>query len=248
MSVARPTIPKIQSAARKSQRAYEAVARPGEKLISDRQTDCQVLVGRDNCPEAVGESPAFVAFRGTTSVADWSINGRLWLVPSTLGGGAMVHGGFAQSWQSVKGRVFEELAWLAPTRITVVGHSLGGANAMIASTDIITQFPGVPVEVITFGAPRCGNVAYGEAVAKNVALCTRVVHDNDVVPSLPSVAFGYTHCNTEWLHIRKEGDVEWKPPQDGWWSEMWSRWSRLVSRELGVDDHRIERYIDGCEQ
>jgi hypothetical protein len=30
--------------------------------------------------------------------------------------------------------------------------------------------------------------------------------------------------------------------------EMWSRWSRLMSRRLGVDDHRIERYIDGCEQ
>jgi hypothetical protein len=248
-SLQRPAISRILSACRKSQRAYEPVARLGEKLISDLQTDAQVIVGSDDFLES-GDSGAFVAFRGTTSAADWGMNSRVWLVPSTLGGGAKVHSGFAMQWASVKSRVFDELEQIGPDRILLTGHSLGGACAMIASTDIIERFPGVPVEMITFGAPRCGNTAYSERVAKNVSVCTRVVHDNDIVPSMPTVALGYAHSATPWLHIM-EGDSKpdtklvWKKPADGWWFEMRARFARLLSFD-GISDHHISHYVSGC--
>ena len=255
MSCARPTIPKILSTARKSQRAYGATARPGEKFISS-PSDCQVLIGVDDFYKkhetelSEDTVAAFIAFRGTTNGADWGTNSRLRMIPSSLGDGARVHRGFAESWESVKDQVFEELVGLAPERITLTGHSLGGACAVIASTDIIAGFPGVPVDLITFGGPRCGNPAYSKAIAKNVSSCTRVVHDNDIVPSMPTVALGYAHSATEWLHIL-EGDTKtnvelvWKQPEDGWWFEMRTMFARLFTFDR-ISDHDIERYIDGC--
>jgi predicted lipase len=193
---------------------------------------------------------AFVAFRGTTNNADWGTNSRLRKIPSTLGGGARVHRGFAESWESVKDQVFEELVDLAPERIVLTGHSLGGACAVLASTDIIARFAEVPVDLVTFGAPRCGNLAYSEAIAEKVSSHTRVVHDNDIVPSMPSVVFGYAHPNTEWLHIidgDSKADIKlvWKKPEDGWWFDMRTMFARLFAFD-GISDHHVEKYINGC--
>jgi hypothetical protein len=225
--------------------------RPGDAqvcLISDAVSDAQVLVGslrdhkgaRDNdvagvhacdvhnrhgcethVKTSVAKSSQFVAFRGTTTRADWGINSRVWLIPSAVGEGARVHSGFMLQWESVRARVFAELDRLeqqaqpqhspravpgcdsAERAILVTGHSLGGALAIVACADIVAQYPGVPVEVITFGAPRCGNRAYIAGVSRLAGSMTRVVHDSDAVPSIPPLLMGYSHCESEWVHLVK---------------------------------------------
>jgi hypothetical protein len=81
---------------------------------------------------------------------------------------------------------------------------------------------------------------YSERVAKNVSVCTRVVHDNDIVPSMPTVS-GYAHLRQPLAAHhggRPEADTArvWKKPADGWWFEMRARFARLLSSD-GISDH-----------
>ncbi len=234
-------------ASKLSKAAYGLSRDVNETLISDRFTDAQVLVGTvDLVQDQSGTRTAFVSFRGSSSIRDWGANSRVWLIPSALGRGAKVHSGFALQWESVKSRVFEELKFVSPARIIVTGHSLGGACAMVASPDIAQYFPGVIVDVITFGAPRCGNGAYSNAVAAIVKSVVRVVHDNDIVPCIPSSVFGgvWAHPDGEWLQIHCSGDLVWRN-SDGWFGGLWSRFRRL---ELGIADHILQTYIQHIEK
>ena len=74
-------------------------------------------------------------------------------------------------------------------RVTVVGHSLGGALAILHGAAL--GGVGVPVDVHTFGAPMVGDEhfvqAYGAAVRKSSA----IVNKPDIVPKLPGTLLGY---------------------------------------------------------
>jgi pimeloyl-ACP methyl ester carboxylesterase len=160
-------------------------------------------------------------------------------------------------WESVRSRVFDIVDEIEPDTILLVGHSLGGALATIASTEIVDQYPHIAVDVITFGAPRCGNMAYIKGVANNVKSMTRVVHDSDAVPSTPPLFMSYTHCDGEWMHLQSccakpptgtPFRVVWRTSADVWWREAQMLWRRALHQELGVADHYIERYLEALEQ
>jgi hypothetical protein len=72
------------------------------QLVSDTLTDAQVLIGPDTDDSAPSTRAAFIAFRGTTTRADWNINSRLWLIPSSVGAGARVHSGFVSGNQCAR--------------------------------------------------------------------------------------------------------------------------------------------------
>lgn len=44
--------------------------------------------------------------------------------------------------------------------LTITGHSLGGALALINAYESATNFPKLPSSVISFAAPRVGNIAF----------------------------------------------------------------------------------------
>lgn len=50
-----------------------------------------------------------------------------------------------------------------PTRLTITGHSLGGAVGALLAYYVTLRYPGVNVELITFGAPNVGNAAFARA-------------------------------------------------------------------------------------
>nr|CAD1819683.1 unnamed protein product [Ananas comosus var. bracteatus] len=50
--------------------------------------------------------------------------------------------------------------------LTVTGHSLGGALALLNAHEAASAIPDVPVRVISFGAPRVGNEAFGAELRK----------------------------------------------------------------------------------
>jgi hypothetical protein len=73
-------------------------------------------------------------------------------------------------------------------RVTMAGHSLGGALALMAAHDVAAALADddVPVRAVTFGAPRVGDGAFRDALIKgrHVDVVSLVVKQ-DLVPRLP---------------------------------------------------------------
>ena len=83
-------------------------------------------------------------------------------------------------------------------QVTLVGHSLGGAVAALASLEFLAR--GWRPQVTTFGEPRIGNQALVSYIDERFNLndqespqdtYRRVTHVNDPVPLLPLEEWGY---------------------------------------------------------
>jgi hypothetical protein len=87
----------------------------------------------------------------------------------------------------------------------ITGHSLGGALATLAFTDLRAN--NIPLKTAyTLGAPRVGNPAYADFNDKlsgasdapgRIGDLVRITHGIDGVPGLPSQAMGFQHSRTE---------------------------------------------------
>lgn len=78
--------------------------------------------------------------------------------------------------------------------ITVTGHSLGGALAIISAYDVAEMGLNrsksgnvIPVTVLTYGGPRVGNVKFKERMEELGVKVMRVVNVHDVVPKSPGL-------------------------------------------------------------
>ena len=97
------------------------------------------------------------------------------------------------------------------SEVIVVGHSLGGALALLDGLYLSLQLPGVAVNVISYGMPRVGNQAFANFVDSQ--LNGDVVHVNnreDPVPVLPPIALGFHHPSGE-VHIQDSGEWDLCP-------------------------------------
>ncbi|RKO91883.1 Alpha/Beta hydrolase protein [Blyttiomyces helicus] len=88
--------------------------------------------------------------------------------------------------------------------IHVVGHSMGGAIASVATLDIISNFPNSVVKTYTYGQPRTGNQIWSDWY-NTLPIVTngnvfRVTHNIDPVPQVPLTCSDpeicYHHHNT----------------------------------------------------
>lgn len=88
--------------------------------------------------------------------------------------------------------------------VTVVGHSAGGAVALLDAVFLSAQ-PSVNVAInaITFGMPRVGNKAFADFVDRRISI-VRVINKEDFIPTLPSLRFGYRHSSGE-IRIQESG-------------------------------------------
>ena len=113
-----------------------------------------------------------------------------------------VHAGFMTSWRHTRPHVvphLEELVKLYPQyQLTLVGHSLGGAVAALASLEFHAR--GWKPLVTTFGEPRIGNCHLVDYLDKafpkrnksdKSETYRRVTHVDDPVPLLPLGEWGY---------------------------------------------------------
>ncbi|KAI9814104.1 MAG: hypothetical protein M1832_005992 [Thelocarpon impressellum] len=156
---------------------------------------------------ALDHSPSspriLVAFRGTYSIANTIVD--LSTIPQEYVpyppddegssqdepkcDNCTVHSGFLTSWMHTRPYILPHLESLVPRlpeyRVTLVGHSLGGAVAALASLDFHQR--GWQPTVTTFGEPRVGNsalAAYIDARFPGEGY-RRVTHVDDPVPLLP---------------------------------------------------------------
>jgi Lipase (class 3) len=99
--------------------------------------------------------------------------------------------------------VQETLSTQGLSSVTVVGHSLGGALALLDGVYLSLQLPeNIAVKVISYGMPRVGNQAFADYVDSQLSgLVTHVNNKEDPVPTVPSISLGYHHPSGE-IHIQ----------------------------------------------
>ena len=85
-------------------------------------------------------------------------------------------------------------------KITVTGHSLGAALAVLCAIDLQYNFENHDIEVYLFGCPRVGNAAFAKSYNKRIFKTLRVSNGNDIVTKIPPAILGFRHVGTE-IHI-----------------------------------------------
>lgn len=149
-----------------------------------------------------------VCLRGTMIATEWLRN--FTAVPADfefVNGFGTVHLGFREVYRSVRGSILTQLRSLALSsadRVTFVGHSLGGAVAILAAAEA-KQTLGCKVDVATFGGPRVGKPDFRETFDNAVTDCFRVTNQFDIVPHVPSIITLWRHVGED---IEVDGDVE----------------------------------------
>ncbi len=143
-----------------------------------------------------------IAFAGTDPlvVADWISD---FDIAITASGTAK---GFAVAAQAAAAKIDAVLATLPPDKpIFVTGHSLGGALAVLDAQRI---GPGRVRAVYTFGMPRTGSPEFAARYDQALGTRTyRLVHGNDLVPTVAPAKFGFRHVGRH-LHCARQAKFD----------------------------------------
>ena len=139
-------------------------------------------------------------FRGTegTSLGDWFKNIDFQPATSEVGGDTSfkTHKGFKDRYNILASWFETEYKKASKTEYSIVltGHSLGGAEAVIAAVYAAGKLNRRPDAVITYGAPITGDQSFLNYYKKMVGCdhTLRFAAKGDIVPTVPK-AFGYSH-------------------------------------------------------
>ncbi|GLJ29531.1 hypothetical protein SUGI_0582290 [Cryptomeria japonica] len=193
----------------------------------------------------LGRRDIVVAFRGTVTPLEWVENLRdIWTPvanarttchPSCVDVDcdARVQSGFWNLYtcedphgRSVSSDVLGEIQRLLEkfegeeVSITITGHSLGAALALLTAYQIGGTFKSrnsIPVTVFSFGGPRVGNRAFGEKMDEMGVKVLRVVNTQDVVTKVPGVLerMGQSYCHVgRELRVNNKNSPYLKPDAD----------------------------------
>ncbi|WVZ05702.1 hypothetical protein V8G54_019048 [Vigna mungo] len=154
----------------------------------------------------LGRRDVVIALRGTATCLEWLENLRVTLtkLPNYMGCGShgcMVENGFLSLYVSKTGAcpslqdmVREEVARVIqsyghePLSISITGHSLGAALAILSAYDITSTFKNSPmVSVVSFGGPRVGNDKFRAQLEKSGTRILRIVNSDDVITKVPGL-------------------------------------------------------------
>ncbi|KAL0946173.1 hypothetical protein HGRIS_012436 [Hohenbuehelia grisea] len=128
-------------------------------------------------------------------------------VPSSV----LVHDGFrnahALTAKQILAEVKKQLAAHNANKVTLVGHSLGGALAELDALFMTLNLPSsVAVKAVTFGTPRVGNAAFAQLIDQRVPDFRRINNKKDIVPIVPGRALNFAHPHGE-THILSPGNA-----------------------------------------
>ncbi|KAG0477786.1 hypothetical protein HPP92_012505 [Vanilla planifolia] len=172
----------------------------------------------------MGRRDIVVALRGTSTCLEWAENLRINLVPLDAEASDFatpkVECGFRSLYTtpgdrvpSLSAAVVEDVRRLVEhyhgeeLSITITGHSLGAALAVLIADELAASSPEMPpIAVFSFGGPRVGNSAFAERVEKqNGVKVLRVVNAHDFVTRVPaSFCGGGGFWRDGYEHVGKE--------------------------------------------
>nr|GAT50380.1 predicted protein [Mycena chlorophos] len=121
------------------------------------------------------------------------------------GQGAQVHDGFQDTFQRTADGILSGVQAAlgndsSISQVLVTGHSLGAALATMTAAMLRSNLPSnIDITTTTFGLPRGGNQAWADFLDSQSPV-TFVTNQNDPVPIVPPLAFGYKHSSGE-VHI-----------------------------------------------
>jgi len=156
-----------------------------------------------------------VAFRGSSNIINWIQNVAFPVMQLPWPGakaGVKVHSGFYDSYNSIRGGVVAAVnrarGKCPSCTLNVLGHSLGGAQALLCALDLTLQ--GLKVSsVYTFGCPRVGDPRFANWWDDVVGNHYRSVHYRDIVPHVPPYNFvvsnAFVHTNRELWQTGENG-------------------------------------------
>lgn len=150
-----------------------------------------------------------LAFRGTTSLANWKVDSKVLRVPTEYCDECHAHEGFYEAWQLIKTnvevKVAEQVKKYPEYKLVITGHSLGAALATLAAGYFRKneELKG-KTELYTFGSPRVGNEELAEFLTAQSDFSYRVTHQADPVVRVPPRWTGYYHTSPEYW-IRDHG-------------------------------------------
>jgi triacylglycerol lipase len=141
-----------------------------------------VLKGRDTHVVAFSGTDPLILAHWITDF-DFALNGQ------------GIHRGFGAALDAVWPVIGRVLGADGPVKnLLVVGHSLGGALAVLAARRALQELAIKVETVYTFGQPRIGNALFAEDF--NVLLgerTYRLIHGQDIVPTVPPTKLGFVH-------------------------------------------------------
>jgi triacylglycerol lipase len=209
---------------------------------ANTDTQCAILLDRD---------AMYIVFRGSEKQLDWDTNldftqevfefkqevireqivedqEKIYPYAAKSRSGAKMHRGFTTAFLSVRDRIHEFIKNNPASRVTVTGHSLGGALATLCAVDLQFNFSDqFSIDIYTFGAPRVGNDGFTDSFDRRMPESYRFINGMDIVPALPRWWQGYRHVNKEY--------------------RLGKRFSlNFLSQRFA--DHKIDHYIDAMKQ
>nr|DAD25401.1 TPA_asm: hypothetical protein HUJ06_026865 [Nelumbo nucifera] len=177
-----------------------------------------VAVSSDDAVKTLGRRDVLVTFRGTVTNTEWIANFMSSLTPARLDPhnprpNVKVESGFLGLYTSEDGsckfgvgscreQLLSEISRIInhykdeEMSITLVGHSMGSALALLLAYDISelglnTDHSNrqIPVTVYSFAGPRVGNSDFKERCDELGVKVLRIVNVNDPITKLPGVVF-----------------------------------------------------------
>lgn len=226
--------------------------------------------------ERLGRRDVVIAYRGTATPSEWFDNfqSTLTRLPTTAprssdaGEEPMVESGFWRLFTSpgkahsslqhqVRGevqRIIREYGGkgMPPLSITVTGHSLGAALAVLTAYEIATaamqdEDDAPMVTAVSFGGPRVGNAAFRRRLEESRGKVLRVVNSNDIVTKVPG--FPVDDCGgarDDGSAKRKSRVPRWLVSKMGWAYSDVGRELRLCSKDSApnvVASHDLDLYL-----
>ncbi|XP_061338080.1 phospholipase A1-Igamma1, chloroplastic-like [Gastrolobium bilobum] len=179
-----------------------------------------VAVSDDNTSKRLGRRDITISWRGTVTYLEWVADLMDFLKPISNNNlipcpdpTVKVESGFLELYTdkeescgyckySAREQILTEVKRLLEMfpneelSVTITGHSLGSALAMLSAYDIVETGLNVmgdgrvvPVSVMSFSGPRVGNVRFKERLERLGVKVLRVVNVHDVVPKTPGFLF-----------------------------------------------------------
>lgn len=178
-----------------------------------------VAVSNDELSKRLGRRDIAVAWRGTVTRLEWIADLMDYLRPISSenipcpDSNVKVESGFLDLYTdkdekckfckfSAREQILAEIKRLTDMysneemSITITGHSLGSALALLSAYDIaetginvMADTRAVPVSVFSFSGPRVGNVRFKERFELLGVKVLRIINVHDMVPKAPGVIF-----------------------------------------------------------
>ena len=150
----------------------------------------KAIMGYDNDTRTI-----FTAFRGSSNAHNWFENLQVSHVTPYDDQSLAVEQGFYKAYEYIKSEIFENLDILSAkyhtNELLLTGHSLGAGLCTLLAYDL-TKTEYEVQHFYNFGSPRVGNAAFVKDFDSKIN-GFRVVHNNDIVASVPPRAFDYAH-------------------------------------------------------